>query len=227
MRVGVVRFPGSNCDEDMLRALSERLHLEARFVWHEDTSLQGLGSVVLPGGFSYGDYLRSGAIASRSPIMDEVERFAREGRLVLGVCNGFQVLCERRILPGALQRNHGQRFVCRQVVLRTDSHKGPWLAGIDRLLRVPVAHGEGAYVCDERTLRELEEGGRIAFRYVSEAGEPSSEANPNGSIANIAGIINEGGNVLGLMPHPERATSTALRSVDGLQILRALQLVAV
>ena len=216
MRVAIPRFPGSNCDQDALWALRDDLGVGADYVWHEDTSLKGFDAVFIPGGFSYGDYLRCGAMASRAPIMAEVERFARDGRPVIGVCNGFQILCEVGLLPGALLANAEQKFVHDWVHLRAVNTTSIWTRGVDRDLKMPIAHGEGRYICDHETLRRLEQDDRIAFRYVE---------NPNGSMDSIAGILNEAGNVLGLMPHPERATKSLLGSVDGLQILRAFALV--
>lgn len=227
MKVAVLRFPGSNCDQDALYALREDVGVGAEYVWHQDHDLSGFDAAFVPGGFSYGDYLRCGAIASRAPIMDEVARFAREGRPVIGVCNGFQVLCEAGLLPGALLLNESQKFVCKNVYLRAENRKSIWTAGVDQLINVPVAHGEGRFICDDETVRKLEGEGRIAFRYVNPNGEIDAVFNPNGSKDSIAGVLNEGGNVLGLMPHPERATKKLLGSTDGLLILKALSLVNV
>jgi phosphoribosylformylglycinamidine synthase I len=223
MRVAVIRFPGSNCDQDALHAVRDDLGLSADYVWHEETSLSGYDAVFIPGGFSYGDYLRCGAMASRAQVMDEVARFAREGRPVIGACNGFQILCEVGLLPGALLLNEGQKFVCRDVILKAVNRKSYWTEGVDQLVRIPIAHGEGRYVCDEETLKSLNDNDQIAFLYVDEDGNPTPESNPNGSVANIAGVLNERGNVIGLMPHPERATRPLLPSQDGLVILKALQ----
>jgi phosphoribosylformylglycinamidine synthase len=222
MKVAVIRFPGSNCDQDAYHALNDDLNIPAEYVWHEDTSLVGFEAVFIPGGFSYGDYLRCGAMASRAPIMDEVGRFAREGRPVIGACNGFQTLCEAGILPGALLLNEGQKFVCKDVFLRAENRTALWTKDVDQILRIPIAHGEGRFVCDSDTLKKLQDGNQIAFRYVNQDGRPTPESNPNGSVDNIAGILNSGGNVLGLMPHPERATRRICGSTDGLTILRAL-----
>jgi phosphoribosylformylglycinamidine synthase len=227
MRVAVLRFPGSNCDQDGLHALRDDVGVEADYLWHEETSLSGFDAVFVPGGFSYGDYLRSGAIASRAPVMEAVQDAARAGMPVIGVCNGFQILCEAGLLPGALLGNAGRRFVCRDVWLRAENRSSLWTSGVDRAVRMPVAHGEGCFVCDEATLRTLEAEDRIAFRYVDSDGCPTRSANPNGSLGNIAGVLNESGNILGLMPHPERATKALLGSTDGLQILGALRRVAV
>ena len=208
MKVAVVRFPGSNCDADAWHAADGAGHA-ATFVWHRSTDLGGADVVVLPGGFSYGDYLRAGAIARFSPVMRAVAAHARAGGLVLGICNGFQILCEAGLLPGALARNAGLAFVCRWVTIRVDSTDTPFTAAYRRgqLLRAPVAHGEGRYVADPATLDQLEHDGRVVFRYVGD--------NPNGALRDIAGITNEGRNVLGMMPHPERAAETLLGSTDG------------
>jgi phosphoribosylformylglycinamidine synthase len=223
VRVAVIRFPGSNCDQDAYYSLRDDLHLEAEYVWHEDHSLSGYDAVFLPGGFSYGDYLRCGAMAARAPIMDEVRRFSEEGKPVIGACNGFQVLCEAGILPGALLLNASQKFVCRLVTLRAEN-RTMWTSGVDQLIRLPVAHGEGRFICDEDTLARLEGEGQVAFRYVP-LDHRDSDYNVNGSVDDIAGITSPKGNVLGLMPHPERATRKILGSDDGLTILKALTLV--
>lgn len=227
MKVAVIRFPGSNCDQDAVYALREDVGVGADYVWHEDTSLAGFDAVFVPGGFSYGDYLRCGAIASRAPIMQEVARYAREGRPVIGVCNGFQVLCEAGLLPGALLLNESQKFVCKQIHLKAINRTSIWTEGATKPLAMHVAHGEGRYVCDDETLKTLEGEGRIAFKYVDPEGNPDPRFNPNGSIDGIAGVLNESGNVLGLMPHPERATKALLGSTDGLSILKAFTLVNV
>jgi phosphoribosylformylglycinamidine synthase subunit PurQ / glutaminase len=226
MNVAVIRFPGSNCDQDALHSLREDVGVGAEYVWHEADTLSGFDAVFLPGGFSYGDYLRCGAMASRAPIMREVARFADEGRPVIGVCNGFQILCEAGLLPGALMANETQKFICRRAHLIAVNRTSDWTRNVQGVIEVPVAHGEGRYVCDEATLRELRGSERIAFRYVNSQGEAMPEANPNGSVDAIAGILNERGNVLGMMPHPERATRPLLGSADGLQILNSLKLVA-
>ena len=210
MRVAVVRFPGSNCDQDALFAL-RAMGLQSDYVWHEETSLAGFDGVFLPGGFSYGDYLRCGAMASRAPVMDEVRRFAAEGRPVIGACNGFQVLCEAGLLPGALLLNAGEKFLCHEVRLRAENRDSPWTRGVDREIRVPIAHGEGRYVADTDALERLEGEGRVAFRYI--------DGSPNGSVNDIAGILNAKGNVLGMMPHPERACDAILGSEDGRLVL--------
>ncbi len=224
MKLGVVTFPGSNCDYDCYKAVQEVLGAEAVYLWHKSHDLEGVDAVFLPGGFSYGDYLRCGAIASLSPIMREVRAFAEAGGPVAGVCNGFQILCEAGLLPGALIRNRTLRFVSRAVHLRVESAETPWTSAYreGEMLRVPVAHGEGCYVAEPDVLEELERSGRVAFRYVDASGEPTPEANPNGSLNNVAGIVNERGNVLGMMPHPERAVTPLLGSEDGVGLFRSL-----
>lgn len=225
MKVAVIQFPGSNCDQDALWALRSDIGISAEYVWQEEVSLVGFDAVFVPGGFTFGDYLRCGAVAARAPIMNEVARFASKGRPVIGVCNGFQSLCEAQILPGALLQNENERFICHDVWLKAENQTSLWTEGVKGLIRIPVAHGEGRYICDSETLTMLESEGRIAFRYVDSEGKASEEANPNGSIANIAGILNKSGNVLGMMPHPERATSSILGGMDGLLILSALKCV--
>jgi phosphoribosylformylglycinamidine synthase I len=219
VRVAVIRFPGSNCDQDAYHALRDDMRIAAEYVWHEETSLRGFDAAFIPGGFSYGDYLRCGAMASRAPIMEEVARFAREGRPVIGACNGFQILCEAGLLPGALLLNIEQKFVCETVELEAVNKTSMWTQGVTRNIHIPIAHGEGRYVCDEETLARLQGENLIAFRYVGH--------NPNGAIDRIAGVVNEAGNVLGLMPHPERATREVLGLTDGRMILQGLALVAV
>jgi len=226
MRAAVIRFPGSNCDQDAYYALKDDVGIDVEYVWHESDSLKEFDAVFLPGGFSYGDYLRCGAMASRAPIMNEVRRFAEEGRLVIGACNGFQVLCEAGILPGALLLNERQKFICADVHLRVENRQSVWTRGVDRVLRIPIAHGEGRYVLDSEGLKELNDCGQVAFRYVTAAGDLDPSANVNGSIESIAGVLNKRGNVLGLMPHPERASRQLLGSSDGLEILQAFKLVA-
>lgn len=217
MKVAVIRFPGSNCDQDAYFALRDDIGVGAEYVWHEETSLRGFDAVFIPGGFSYGDYLRCGAMASRAPIMEEVARFAREGRPVIGACNGFQILCEAGLLPGALLLNSEQKFVCKTVELQRVNQTSLWTRGVARNIHIPIAHGEGRYLCDSDTLKRLQDCDLIAFRYVHE--------NPNGTTDHIAGILNEQGNVLGLMPHPERATREVLGNTDGRLILTGLALV--
>lgn len=216
MRVAVLQFPGSNCDQDALKSLREDVGVAADYVWHDEGSLSGFDAVFVPGGFSYGDYLRCGAMASRSAIMQETIRFANEGRPVIGACNGFQILTESGLLPGALLKNEQQKFVCLDVDLVPVNKTSLWTAGVDRTIRLPIAHGEGRYVIDEDGLKRIQDQDQIAFRYV---------VNPNGSVDDIAGVVNERGNVLGLMPHPERATKELLGGIDGLLILKALSLV--
>lgn len=220
MTFGVVVFPGSNCDHDAYHAVKHVLHQEARFLWHKEKSLRHVDAVILPGGFAYGDYLRCGAIARFSPIMKEVISFARDGGIVIGICNGFQVLCEAGLLPGALLRNACLTFVCRFVDIRVENADTRFtlecLPG--ERLHIPIAHGEGNYYADEATLLQLERSGRILFRYCEPDGSVTADANPNGSLANIAGVINAEGNVMGLMPHPERAADPLLGHTDGQKI---------
>jgi phosphoribosylformylglycinamidine synthase len=224
MKTAVIQFPGSNGDYDLVKAV-EHVGGAPELIWHRDTrGLEAYDAVLLPGGFSYGDYLRAGAIASLSPMMDEVKAFARSGGPVLGICNGFQTLCEAHLLPGALVRNDSLRFVGTDVLVRverTDTvFTGDYARG--QILRIPIAHGEGSYEADERTLARLEDEGRIVFRYVDAAGEPTEGCNPNGSCNNIAGIVNEASNVLGMMPHPERAVEDLLGSSAGLGLFTSL-----
>jgi phosphoribosylformylglycinamidine synthase subunit PurQ / glutaminase len=224
MKFGVVVFPGSNCDHDAYHVISKVIGQPVDFIWHRDTQLVDYDCVVLPGGFSYGDYLRTGAIASHSPIMRAVVDFAKKGGYVLGICNGFQILCESGLLPGALMRNRSLSYVCGHVNLRVErtdtAYTGSYAQG--QVLSIPIAHGEGNYFCDPETLAALEGEGRVVFRYVDAAGEATDAANPNGSLNNIAGIVNAAGNVLGMMPHPERASEESLRSVDGRGLFRSL-----
>jgi phosphoribosylformylglycinamidine synthase I len=225
LNIAVIRFPGSNCDQDAYFSLREDLGLNAEYVWHGSTSLNGFDAVFLPGGFSYGDYLRCGAMASHAPIMAEVRRFAEDGKPVIGACNGFQVLCEAGLLPGALLLNAGQKFLCKDVYLLAENRTSIWTRGVNKVLRIPIAHGEGRFVVDDETAAQLEENGQIAFRYVDASGARTEASNVNGSAHAIAGVLNLQGNVLGLMPHPERATKAILGSTDGLEILNALKLV--
>jgi len=226
MRVAVIRFPGSNCDQDALFSLRDDLGLQADYVWHAESSLSGFDAVFVPGGFSYGDYLRCGAMASRASIMAEVIRFAHEGRPVIGACNGFQILCETGLLPGALMQNARQKFICQDVYLKVENQSSIWTRGVSQVLRIPIAHGEGRYVADAETLARLQGEGRIAFRYVDAKGNRTEAANVNGSMDGIAGVLNDAGNVLGLMPHPERASRASLGSIDGLQILEGFKALA-
>jgi phosphoribosylformylglycinamidine synthase subunit PurQ / glutaminase len=224
MKFGVVVFPGSNCDHDAWYALGEVLHQPVEFLWHQSEEINAFDAILLPGGFSYGDYLRTGAIARFSPVMRAVEKFAQGGGLVLGVCNGFQILCEAGLLPGVLQRNAGMRFVCRQVHIRVETTDTPFTAAAKpgQVLQMPIAHGDGNYFCDPAMLADLERNHQIVFRYTTPDGREDAAANPNGSLANIAGVCNRERNVIGLMPHPERAVEAALGSADGLVILRSL-----
>ena len=223
MRAAVIRFPGSNCDQDCHFVLRE-FGFDTEYVWHKETSAAGYDLIVLPGGFSYGDYLRCGAIARFSPIMKSIVEQAARGVLVLGICNGFQILCESGLLPGALIRNRDMHFICEHVRLRVENTANPFLASseIGRVLRVPIAHGEGNYTADAETLRALNAEGRVLVRYCDEAGRVTPEANPNGAAESIAGICNVRRNVFGLMPHPERACDGALLSTDGRVIFESL-----
>jgi len=224
MKVAVIQFPGSNCDQDCLRAFTEGLKVEAEYIWHKESSVAGFDAIVLPGGFSYGDYLRCGAIARFSPIMKAVKDAAEQGMPVFGVCNGFQILCEAGLLPGALVRNRSLLFVCQPVLLKVESSDTPFTQSIERgrILRMPVAHGEGAYVADSQVLAELESNEQVVFRYVDATGEPVASANPNGSAHNIAGICNWERNVVGMMPHPDRAWDRKLGSEDGRLIFESM-----
>jgi len=224
MRFAVIVFPGTWSDHDCQYVLRDVLGQEADLVWHRDTDLSRYDCVVLPGGFSYGDYLRTGAIARFSPVMEAVARHAEAGRPVIGICNGFQVLCEAGLLPGALMRNESLQFRCQDVHLRVENTASPFtcLCRAGQVLRLPISHGEGRYYADGATLDALEASGRVAFRYCSPEGEITSEANPNGSLRNIAGIVNERGNVLGMMPHPERAGEALMGGNDGLLLWRSV-----
>ena len=224
MRFGVVVFPGTWSDVDCYHVLDEVLGQEASYVWHKETDLSSYDCVVLPGGFSYGDYLRCGAIARFSPVMESVVEFAGRGGLVLGICNGFQVLCEAGLLPGALLRNDSLEFRCKWVNLRVDNAESVFTGNCasGQRLRVPISHGEGRYYADDATLNTLDDEGRVLFRYCSENGEINAESNPNGSLNGIAGIINREGNVLGMMPHPERCCEPVLGGTDGLHIFESI-----
>ena len=224
MRFAVLRFPGSNGDQDCLRTLRETFGGTAEAVWHKDTSVRGYDAIIVPGGFSYGDYLRCGAIARYSPVMRAVAGEAARGTPVLGICNGFQILCEAGLLPGALVRNRSLHFICREVFLRLENSSSVFTrAGRrGRVLRLPIAHGEGCYFADKQALAELEEDDRIAFRYCDAEGNATSGSNPNGSLRDIAGILNRPGNVLGMMPHPERACEARLGSTDGRLVFESL-----
>lgn len=224
MKFGIVVFPGTWSDRDCYYALKEVLRREADYVWHKETDLSGYDCVILPGGFSYGDYLRPGAIARFSPVMDAVADFASRGKFVIGICNGFQILCEAGLLPGALLRNSHLQYRCQWVNLRVENNRLPFtrLCRKGQVLKIPISHYEGNYYADEATLRQLEMGNQIVFRYSTETGEITEEANPNGSLHNIAGIVNKEGNVLGMMPHPERACEAILGSADGNLIWESL-----
>ena len=224
MKFGVVVFPGSNCDHDAFHAIGHVLQRPVEFIWHQSENLQGCDAIILPGGFSYGDYLRTGAIARFSSVMKSVEKFANSGGLVLGICNGFQILLEAGLLPGAMMRNSGLRFICRHVYMRVESTDSPFTnaASKGQILKIPIAHSDGNYSCDEATLAELQENRQILFRYTSPDGKDDNAGNPNGSVAHIAGICNRERNVAGLMPHPERAVESALDSEDGLVVFRSM-----
>ena len=224
MKFGVVIFPGSNCDEDIYHVLGDVLKQPVVKLWHKDTDLQNCDCIVLPGGFSYGDYLRSGAIARFSPIMEKVIEHANRGGYVIGICNGFQILTESHLLPGALLRNVNQKYNCRNVYLKPQSKSALLTAELDpnHAYKIPIAHGEGRYYADEQTLRGLNENDQVLFRYCDAAGRITDEANPNGALENIAGICNATRNVFGMMPHPERAAEDALGNTDGYAILKAL-----
>jgi phosphoribosylformylglycinamidine synthase subunit PurQ / glutaminase len=224
MKFGIVTFPGSNCDYDAYHAVIDVLGAEATYLWHKSHDLEGVDVVILPGGFSYGDYLRAGAIARFSPIMREVAAHARRGGPVVGICNGFQIACEAGLLPGALMRNSSLRFVSEPVRLRVENVDTMFTGRYERgrILRIPVAHGEGRFVADEETLDRLEQTDRVIFRYVNAQGEPDEASNPNGSMRNIAGIVSEEGNVMGMMPHPERAVEEIVGSADGLGLFQSM-----
>jgi phosphoribosylformylglycinamidine synthase len=224
MKFGVVVFPGSNCDHDAWHAIRHVLGQPAEMLWHQSEDLAGVDAIILPGGFSYGDYLRTGAIARFSPVMRSVQRFAAGGGLVLGICNGFQILLEAGLLPGAVLRNSGLRFICRPVHIRVESCDTPFTfaAREGQVLTIPIAHSDGNYHCDPETLAQLERERRVIFRYTTSEGVEDPTANPNGSLANIAGICNRERNVAGLMPHPERAVESSLGSADGLVVFRSM-----
>jgi phosphoribosylformylglycinamidine synthase I len=217
MRFGVVQFPGSNCDQDCIHVINHVLRQQAFYLWHKDRDLKEADCIIVPGGFSYGDYLRCGAIARFSPMMEEVKRFANKGGPVIGICNGFQILLEAGLLPGAMQKNRSLKFRCETVHLLVEQTKSPFTVNARKgqILKIPIAHGEGNYFVDSTTLKELNQNGQIVFRYCDAKGNVSDEANPNGALENIAGITNKQGNVLGMMPHPERASESILGSEDG------------
>jgi phosphoribosylformylglycinamidine synthase I len=224
MKFAIVVLPGSNCDHDALHVTKDILGEEAELLWHKETELHGADCVIVPGGFAYGDYLRAGALAKFAPVMEPIRRHAADGGLVLGICNGFQVLTEAGLLPGALMRNEHLRFVSRDVWLRTEQTDTPFTSALARgqVLRVPIAHGEGNYFADDAMLDELEANGQVVFRYCDAEGRVTREANPNGSARNIAGICNRGRNVMGLMPHPERCSEALLGNTDGLAIFKSI-----
>jgi len=224
MRFGVLVFPGSNCDHDTYHVVAEIARQPVTFLWHDSENLQGVDAILVPGGFAYGDYLRTGAIARFSPVMQAVKKFAAGGGLVLGICNGFQILAEAGLLPGALMRNAGLKYICRQVYLRAETTDSPFTNQLRKgeVLQIPIGHMEGNYFCTSEDLKRLEAEDRIAFRYATPAGEITAGANPNGSLANIAGILNEGRNVLGMMPHPDRSSEKLLGSADGWKIFASM-----
>ena len=224
MKFGVLVFPGSNCDHDAYHVLREIADQPVTYLWHESEDLEQCDAILVPGGFAYGDYLRTGAIARFSPVMQSVKKFAAAGGLVLGICNGFQILCESGMLPGALLRNAGLRYICKQVYVRTETTRSPFTQALTpgQVLKIPIGHMEGNYFCEPSTLAELERSDRIAFRYCTQSGEVTSVANPNGSISCIAGVFSESHNVLGMMPHPDRSSETILGSSDGLLLFASL-----
>lgn len=224
MKFGIVVFPGSNCEHDCYHVVKHVLRQEASFLWHKDRTLSGSDCVILPGGFAHGDYLRCGAMAKFSPIMESVVRFAREGGWILGICNGFQILIEAGLLPGALVRNRSLQYICKDLWLRTETQDSPFTRQLRKgqVLKMPVGHGEGCYFADPKTLKRLEAEGRIAFRYCDERGGLSAESNPNGSVQSVAGVLNEKGNVLGLMPHPDRCAERILGNEDGRKLFESL-----
>jgi phosphoribosylformylglycinamidine synthase subunit PurQ / glutaminase len=224
MKFGVVIFPGSNCDHDAYHVISKVIGQPVDFIWHKDEEVSSFDAIILPGGFAYGDYLRTGAIARFSPVMPAVKRFAQDGGLVIGICNGFQILCEAGLLPGALLRNAGLKYICEHLNIRVEQTNTPFTAECiaGQVLSLPIAHGEGNYFCDQATLAELEGEGRVVFRYCDTGGNLTEAANPNGSLNSIAGICNRERNVLGMMPHPERASESVLGSNDGRVLFRSL-----
>lgn len=224
MKFGVVVFPGTLCDQDCFDVIDRVLGQPVSYIWHQETDLRDFDAVVLPGGFSYGDYLRCGAVARFSPVMGALEKFASEGKLVYGICNGFQILCESGLLPGALIMNNSLQFRCKWVNLRVENNSVPFTSQTQKgqILRIPIAHGEGNYFADAQTLADMEANGQIILRYCDEIGQITAEANPNGSINNIAGIVNKAGNVFGMMPHPERCSEPLMGGTDGLFIWRSI-----
>src|SRR6185312_3419893 len=224
MKFGVLVFPGSNCDHDTYNVIDAVARQPVTFLWHASEDLEGCDAILVPGGFAYGDYLRTGAIAKFAPVMQSVTKFAQKGGLVMGICNGFQILCEAGLLPGALMRNAGQNYICKQIWLRTETNDSPFTHGLKRgqVLQMPIGHMEGNYFCDADTLATLKRKDRIAFRYATADGQVTAEANPNGSLENIAGILSEGRNVLGMMPHPDRSSESLLGSADGLLLFQSM-----
>ena len=224
MKFGVLVFPGSNCDHDTYNVIAEIAHRPVTLLWHDSPELEDCDAIVVPGGFAYGDYLRTGAIAKFSPVMQSVKKFAADGGLVLGICNGFQILCEAGLLPGALMRNAGLKYICKQVHLRTETTASPFSSRLSKgqVLKIPIGHMEGNYFCDEQTLAAMKAEERIVFRYADTSGEVTAAANPNGSLDNIAGILNEGRNVLGMMPHPDRSSEALLGSADGFLLFQSM-----
>jgi phosphoribosylformylglycinamidine synthase I len=224
MKFGVVIFPGSNCDHDIIYVLKKIMKQEVVKLWHKDTDLQGCDFIVLPGGFSYGDYLRSGAIARFSPIMENVISYAKKGGYLMGICNGFQILCESGLLPGALLHNNNQKFICKNIYIKAETNKSLITSSIDlsRSLKIPIAHGEGRYYADEKIIAALIKNDQILFRYCDEKNKITESSNPNGSLQNIAGITNEKRNVFGMMPHPERAADNELKNTDGKLIFESI-----
>ena len=224
MKFGVLVFPGSNCDHDTHHVVQAIAHQPVTYLWHASEDLERCDAILVPGGFAYGDYLRTGAIARFAPVMQSVKKFAAEGGLVLGICNGFQILCEAGLLPGALMRNANQRYICKQTYLRTETTDSPFTHGLKprQVLQMPIGHMEGNYFCDDDTLAALKAEDRIAFRYATPQGEVTAAANPNGSLESIAGVLNQGRNVLGLMPHPDRSSETLLGSADGLLLFQSM-----
>lgn len=224
MKFGVIVFPGSNCDHDAYHVISKHVGQPVDFIWHRDTNLDAFDGIIIPGGFSYGDYLRCGALAKFSPVMGAVKQFAAQGKFVMGICNGFQILCEAGLLPGALVRNANLHFISKHVNIRVETTETPFTTNLKahQVLSIPIAHGEGNYVCDDVTFAQIEANDQIVFRYCDAAGETTPESNPNGSRSNIAGICNRERNVLGMMPHPERACEELLGSNDGREIFGSL-----
>ena len=224
MKFGVLVFPGSNCDHDTYNVIEKLVGQPVTFLWHASEDLEGCDAILVPGGFAYGDYLRTGVIAKFAPVMQSVKKFADKGGLVLGICNGFQILCEAGLLPGALMRNASQHYICKHIHLLTETTVSPFTHGLTQgqVLRMPIGHMEGNYFCDDSTLAELKAQDRIAFRYATSSGEITAQANPNGSLESIAGILSAGRNVLGMMPHPDRSSESLLGSADGLLLFKAM-----